>query len=396
MRYENYQFNIGMARFVYENAGPSAGPAETAPPPNEKADLAELLGMRTGAHEHAKELLGDHFDLFDTKTEDGRQGLLERLSQAWDKTVDQLVGTLARIFGKSVDKSDIEDFIQSASAEKESEEKDAEEKDPGKVTIKENKEVSKRNWSRAKHAADHLNEHKDWLGFTKRAAEKWHLPVSTLATFIEMESGWNPNSAPVYKDQNGNKISGKFTPDEAKDKGLTLVTSAHGLAQAMRKSVPKYARERYQQFHAESGNSNLPEEPNLYDPETAIDFMGWHLDEIIHGANGIIENPQAHFSSKEIERFGLQPGAFPESYKLTAESDVKWLYMAYNNGGLGYLVLRRYRENKTEENKSKLTWFQQRDYESKGKSLGLEGEVRANYADRVAQVASAFKDFEIS
>ena len=116
----------------------------------------------------------------------------------------------------------------------------------------------------------------------------------------------------------------------------------------------------------------------FYDPEVAIDFMGWHLRNKI--------NEVKH----HVDKSG---GAFPEHYK-DIENDMKFLYMSYNNGAWGYLVLRRYLDNQTEENRNALTWFQKRDYKNKkGGSMGLEGAVRAGVGDKAAQVVKAFESF---
>lgn len=241
-------------------------------------------------------------------------------------------------------------------------------------------ELGWRNSKRAKHAVERLRDHPDWQAALERASERHGIPVKTLIAFIEMESSWNPDSAPMWENRDGRIVKGKFTEEEAAGRGLTLYSSAHGLAQAMKDNVPGYARKRYQDFRSENPDLSLPAESNLYNPLIAIDFAAYHLKEIIGDVNLI------------VDREGAEKGFKPE-WKLHPGSDVAYLYMAYNNGQRGYLLLRRYLENPTKENEAGLTYFQKRPYrkrEPDGSQI-LEGIARARHASRVAQVASAIE-----
>jgi hypothetical protein len=213
----------------------------------------------------------------------------------------------------------------------------------------------------------------------ERASARHGIPIQTLVGFIEMESGWNPDSAPMWKNKDGKIIKGKFTREEARGRGLALYSSAHGLAQAMGFNVPTYARKRYGDFRNENPHLTLSAEPDLYNPLIAIDFAGYHLKEIISSVNRIVDG-----------KMGAREGFKPQ-WKLEPGGDVTHLYMAYNNGAYGYLVLRRYLENPTKANEAGLVWFQQRKKRDKNGNEILEGVARARYATRVAQVASAIE-----
>lgn len=196
---------------------------------------------------------------------------------------------------------------------------------------------------RAEHAAVALAKNPPWINYIREAAGKWRIPASTIIAFIEMESGFNSLAKPRINPKTGKPWS-----------------EALGLAQAMPSAIQEYRRA--------MGFPNA----NLSDPTTAIDFVGWHITDSIAKVNAT------------VDREGASQG-FPAEYKLTAASDIKYLYMTYNNGPLGYLVLRKYLENQTPENFAKLEWFQKRTQDGVFEWLS-----RANYAQRVAQVAKIY------
>lgn len=297
---------------------------------------------------------------------------IEKLCKAWTGTMDQLFALMAPFRMKP---SDVRDAMADSVPPPASGE-DHDTKEPPPPDWKTG-ELGWRNSRRAKHAVERLRDHPDWQRALERASARHGIPVKTLVAFIEMESGWNPDSAPMWENKDGRIIKGKFSREEARERGLKLYSSAHGLAQAMRKNVPTYARERYQNFRSENPHLTLPAEPDLYNPLIAIDFAAYHLKEIVAGVNRIVDGSMG--ARKELK---------PE-WKLDPAGDITYLYMAYNNGAYGYLVLRRYLENPTRENEEGLVWFQKRMKRDRNGNEMLEGTARARYASRVAQVASA-------
>lgn len=300
--------------------------------------------------------------------------LIEKFSGSWDRLRAVLLG------GFGMKKEAIDEAIADtippevpAGAEV-----DKEIPPPTPAEITHEGETSYRNRKRAEHAGQKLNEHPEWRDFIGRGARRWGISLQTYVIFIEMESGFNPESAPVYKDKQGNTIRGRFSLKEVRDRGLKLVTSAHGLSQAMRKSVPTYIEERYQQFLDENGGlSHLPRNPDpheiMYIPEVAIDFFGWHLRHKIDEAN------------TSVRKLGLDW----DKYHLSPASPPDRLYMIYNQGGLGYALLMRYLENPTQANHDALRPFQQETRDWGGRTV--EGwQARKDYAERVGTTAQYF------
>lgn len=298
---------------------------------------------------------------------------IDQLFKSWGGTFDELCALMAPFHMRSSDVRDaMADFVPPVAS--------GEEQDPKEAPPPDWKggELGWKNSKRAKHAVEKLRGQRDWKIALERASNRHGIPVRTLIGFIEMESEWNPDSSPMWKNADGKIIHGKFTKEEAAGRGLTLYSSAHGLAQAMGFNVPTYARKRYGDFRNENPHLTLPAEPDLYNPLVAIDFAAYHLHELISSVNSI------------IARQGAKKGFKPE-WKLDKGSDVAYLYMAYNNGAYGYLVLRRYLENPTQENEEGLVWFQKRKERDRDGNEILEGVARARYATRVAQVASAIE-----
>lgn len=306
----------------------------------------------------------------------------ERLCDAWEGSWDRLVAIGGGLFGKRP--SEIRDSMIDATrpaASQDSADADIKigppppdepvEKEPGKATYSDRK--------RAESAARKLAEHSDWKNWIARSASTHKIPLSTLAVFIEIESSYNPDSLPTYRDRNGNTVRAKWmSVSEREKRGLTLETSAHGLAQAMQNSVPTYLANRYKQFRRENnGLPHLPDNPDeheiMYNPEVAIDFMGWHLRRNINSANG------------HIRRLGL-----PDKYLIKNTDEVAKMYMAYNQGPYGYAILMRYLENPTQENYDALKDFQKKDIAQSGGGTIKGWKIRKDHAERTERITRYF------
>jgi hypothetical protein len=325
-------------------------------------------------HTRWEDALGEevNFDAL-TKSPDSLGEALDKLFKAWTGTFDELCAIVTPFHMRRTDVLDaVAETVPAPPPEEENEptSKSWQGLMAGELSAKDSR--------RATRAVEKLRDHPDWQVAVERASSRHGIPVGTIIAFIEMESGWNPNSEPMWKNQHGKIIHGKFTKEEARRAGLKLYSSAHGLAQAMGFNVPTYARERYGAFRSENPQLNLPAQPDLYNPLTAIDFAAYHLKEIISSVNHL------------VDRRGAREGFKPQ-WKLDPGADVTYLYMAYNNGAYGYLVLRRYLENPTEKNEAGLTWFQRRKQHDRDGNEILEGVARARYARRVSQIASAIE-----
>lgn len=394
-RYASSMVGHMPSRLIWQNA-PSTHPQETSTVASALDDLNTGITEQQGAVQRELEQhLGEPIQMDDLiENEDGALDVIGRLAETWDDTFEKLSGYIGLLFGRKIPNNQFEEAVHTPSVDKHTEEEEEERANPlGNITIKNNHEVSRRHFNRAKHAAEALDIHPEWKTYLNNASIKWGFSVSTLASFIEIESSWNPNDTPTYEDKDGKKVHAKdeagvpikriLTKEEQKNRGLKLYSSASGLAQVMRRDSPKYAEKRYDEFVRERGSSSgIPpkNDPELFfNAEIAIDYMAWHLKNKVNEVKRLVENSN---------------GAFPDNYK-DIEGNMKFLYMSYNNGAYGYLVLRRYQENPTSENFNKLVYFQKRDYKSRDgkKSLGLEGNVRASIGDKAAQVHKAFESF---
>lgn len=206
--------------------------------------------------------------------------------------------------------------------------------------------VSWNAWRCAEKAKDIA---KRWPTYIENACRDHGFPqsfASTLAVFIKMESGGNPNA----KNPSG----------------------AAGLSQAIRPTVAQYKRIRGSAFMQRTGKTTI----DPFDPETGIDIMAWCLANMINTANRMVDTK-----------------GFPANYKLNG-NDIEHLYMAYNNGPWGYLVLRRWLENKdrpdvAQDQKDRyyaaLTKFQKHHINGVP-----EWQSRSQYARLVSQTQTAY------
>lgn len=356
-------------RLVFENAEPTNAPASApsaAPPESTSAEALRDLRTEVTAETldttlegAAKELLGEDIKSQEVLSDAERLGqALDKLELAWNRGKDAWNGLLVALGINPKQREERSaDIIPSSEPAGVAEENEPKYEEPEGWPGHEGKVVLK-NWNRAKHAAIKLEEQPKLLDYIEKTAPKYNLRVSTLVTFIELESSFNVNSRP-------------------KDKKGDFLSSAIGLAQAIAADRKSYRR--YRQSIGDSIPEPLPASAEQHDkalndrafldPEIAIDFMGWHLRNKI----------------TEVNRH-VALGQFPPEYGLTEKSDIRYLYMSYNNGAWGYLVLRRYIENPSEENKKKLTDFQLelRD----GKEVW---KLKAEVADRASEVAQAYE-----
>lgn len=197
----------------------------------------------------------------------------------------------------------------------------------------------------ADSAKKHLAENATWKSYIEAASQKYNIPVSTFVAFIQMESGFRADARPV-------------DPETKKP-----LSSARGLAQAVKESFDEYKRA----GHPDADREN---------PADAIDFVGFHIQQKTRAVSAILDRAKPE-------------QGYREEYRLTNNSPVKWLYLAYNSGERGYLAYRRYQDNPSQENFDALTYFQKR--ESKNEKYQFEYEERVAYASRVERVAAAYE-----
>lgn len=269
---------------------------------------------------------------------------IKRLGASWERLGKSFEG-LAKIFEPlGVDEEELEATLREPGANPDSadttepESPDWAEKQKSKPV-----DVSFKDYRHAEKASQRLKEHPDWSEYIKQSAQKYDIPVSTIVAFIAKESGFNPLS----------KCPG---------------SSARGLAQALDKT--------WRTYQIKTGQPNA----DRNNPKDSIEFMAWYCRDLINGVNS------------KIDREGL-----PQDYKLSG-ADVKNLYMSYNQGPTGYLLLRVYLDNPTAENFKNLRSFQKcvRGHSADGKPI-YGWQARADYAGRVASVAQAYSsDFENS
>lgn len=362
---------VSEARLVWEHGGPASAPSLHVSPPSvpDLPETSPLHSLRsevtaetldTVLVDSLRELTGEEVSAQEVLSDIDRLGeALDKLQLTWNKGKDAWNGLLVALGINPKEReekaSDIIPASEPAGVAPENEPK----YEPPEGWEDNPRKISLRNLNRAKHAAMKLAEQPTLLAYIEKTSKKYNIPVSTLVTFVEIESSFNVNSRP--KDKKGNFLS-----------------SAIGLAQAIAADRKSYRK--YRQSIGDPIPEPLPYSPDqpdkaindraFLDPEIAIDFMGWHLRNKIAEVN------------RHVAR-----GQFPAEYAFTEKSDVRYLYMSYNNGAWGYLVLRRYIENPTEENKKKLTGFQLDIRDGKEEVWKLKQEV----ADRASEVAQAYE-----
>lgn len=324
------------------------------------------------ARKEMEQALGEPVDLDELrakpdKLDDTIDKLAEKFSDAWER-----LGALLAVFGIKLSEIEAERIPPSepAALHNDTVEPPSPEWRTGEIAWKNSK--------RAKHAAETLSKHPDWLKFIERASQRHDVPVQTMIALIEIESGFNPDSPPTFKNKNGKIMRAKISRAEAHARGWKIEATAYGLTQGLKRSVQHYLQNRYKEFLAETGNrNNLPQNPDpesiLYTPEVAIDFGAWHLRKIMNSTNNLVDNSKSEY---------------PENFKLTSHSDTKYLWMSYNNGPLGYVRLRKYLEDKTDKNKDQLIWFQKRTRQTKDGPI-FDALLREQTCNKANNIASA-------
>lgn len=333
---EKYRFvfqhlESGMQPAAASEKTPAPAPEKVKPPESKEAVKQTSLAqdVEKTLQAEATKVLGGPLDYDDLaanpdKLDDTIGKLAERMGEMWDK----LCALLAPLGLKP---SEIDAWTKEPGGAHE----DTKEKQPADWE-RQGQGISWNNLKCAEHAAIKLFENPTWLDYIKASSAKYGIRAPVFAAILEMESSFNPNARPKNKDGSLGK--------------------ALGLAQAMPQAITDYKRS-----HPDA---------NLMDPETAIDFIGFHLTQKINEANDFIKSH-----------------GMPASFELTVLSEPKWLYMAYNNGGMGYAVLRQYLKNPTKkENYEMLTPFQ------KAQRNGVpDWKSRADYASRVDEVANIYE-----
>lgn len=266
---------------------------------------------------------------------------IKRLGASWEKLGKSFEG-LAKIFKPlGVDEEELEATLREPEVNPDS--ADTKETEPADWEKIKPAGVSFKDYKHAEKASQRLKEHPDWSKHIEESARKYNIPVSTIVAFIAKESGFNPLS----------KCS---------------ESSARGLAQALDGT--------WRTYQIKTGQPNA----DRNNPEDAIEFMAWYCRDLIKTVNA------------KIDREGL-----PQNYKLNG-FDVKNLYMSYNQGPTGYLLLRVYSNNPTTANFNAMRSFQKciRGSDKDGKPI-YGWQARADYAGRVAGVAQGYaSNFEKS
>lgn len=307
----------------------------------EKADTG-ASGLRAAMQEQAQAQVvaatGERLDYDKLKNDPDSLGdSIQRLSNAFKK-MGKSWDQLAAVFTPAgVKPSEIE-YAQNQPGEAAKAEQPTDEE-----VTKAEQELAKRgnnekikggDLARARAAKKKLDAHPDWDRWIEAASAKHNIPKSTLVIFIQMESGFNPNII--------NKSSG-----------------AAGFSQVIKSTLGAYRRR--------TGNPNA----NPLDPATGIDIAAWVCRDIMNSVNTMVRN-------------GGAKGFKPE-YAI-GMGDIRKLYMAYNNGPLGYLVLQRYVDNPTPENFKGLTWWQKRTKDG--------WKERYDYSARVEAAALAYASLD--
>ncbi len=261
---------------------------------------------------------------------------IKRLGASWKDLTDatERITNIFKRFDVDVDEEEIEATLREPGANPDS--ADTTEAEPTDWKEKKPVDVSFKDYKHAEKASNELNKHKDWMEYIKASAQNHNIPVSTIVAFIAKESGFNPNSKCPR-------------------------SSARGLAQALEGT--------WETYQNKTGQPNADQ----FNPKDSIDFMAWYCRDLINSVNA------------KIDREGLS-----QDYKLSG-ADVKNLYISYNQGPAGYLLLRTYLDNPTAANFNAMCSFQKcvRGRSADGKPI-YGWQARADYAGRVASVAQAY------
>ncbi len=371
---QNSNFKIGEARLVFEKGGPTETVASRpADAPAESADASQNLftSIEEGSRRMAEEQLGQPVD-WDSiaQNPESAADMVGNLADAWDnldKEWDRFCAAIGAVF--RIPTQEIIEITEAREPAKREPGAAAEDIPLTAEDLERDPNMTKEQ-KRAEHAALKLAEYPTWQAQIEITSRKYNIPVTTLITFIEMESSFNPQSRPGIDPDTGRPAS-----------------SAIGLAQAMPPSIGDYKKTRYEEFRQENPALGLPMIADLTEPATAIDFMGWHIIRKIRDVNNLIDQSQRE--AKE---------GFPDSYRLTAGSDLRYLYMSYNCGGWGYLVLRRYLDARDRFGPDDPRTVTYHDQFNNGRTKfllkvrdGKEGwQLRSEYAVRVEHVAAAY------
>lgn len=321
-------------RLIFATSMPEA-PEQAA----EKPALADLsASVQQDADKEAADILGHPLSRDILNDPDSFAETVTHLEESYNK-FDQSLDRLYAIFAaKGISKKEVAPYLENKDRNEPWENPDtADTAEPEPKDWKDKHiNTSWKDHNHAEHAANKLKAIPDLKKYVEESSKKYGVPESTIISIIEMESGWNIKSK-------------------------CPTTSATGLCQAIDKTWNRYKREI---------NSNA----QRTNPKDAIDFVGWYCKDLISTVNNM------------IDKSGQNSG-FKQEYKIST-ADIENLYMAYNNGLWGYLVLRRYVDNKTDQNFKNLTGFQKEI-----KNGGKHGwEHRYNYAKSVARVAKAYRE----
>lgn len=332
IKINNWKEGIGEARLVWKEAGGSESPAAAPMPVPETGPTSLQAGIQEHMQREVVAAIGEPLDYAALRENPDSLGdAIKKLSVAFEK-LGKSFDELAAIFAPlGVKPSEIEYSLQTpdAAAEKPSSADTAQAEAEIAQKGKEAK-TSAGALSRVKLAERKLKEHPEWMEYIHQASAKYNIPVSTIVAFITMESGWNPRAHNA--------------------------SSASGFAQVITGTLNTYKRS--------TGNPSA----DPYDPKTSIDIAAWVCRDIINSVN------------QTVDRQGTQQG-FKQEYKIGL-SDIRKLYLSYNNGPWGYLVLQRYVDNPTPENFGKMTWWQRRTRDG--------WQDRYNYSGQVEAVALAY------
>lgn len=285
---------------------------------------------------------------------------IEKLFEAFGGAVDKILAVLG-LSGVNTDSDSVE-----ASFRKPPEDFTTENSENEKASANEKKSGTVQKYAGKLRASleriyDKFAEANEWLGPINETIQKYNLPMSpgTFLTFIHKESGGNTYSV------NGVGARGLAQAMPGTFKEYLAYKRSRG--EAVRVSAESQKEMDARNAKIKNGALKLNE---ANDPKVAIDFMGWFFKTQIAKVNTLVSK-----------------GGWPESFKINGSDDIKYLYMVYNNGPRGYLVLRRYLENPTQQNFAKLEYFQKR----RTKNGELEGIARARYADSVAEAAASME-----
>lgn len=179
---------------------------------------------------------------------------------------------------------------------------------------------------------------KTWFEIAQKACKKFGVPLIVLLAIIRRESGFKTDKY-TYNDP----LKGK-PASSARGLGQFLFGDWYGVTEKQWNAGRRGTR----------GFLNAPPDENPWNgaadrlnPEHAIWATARHIRNKVREVNNLVAQ-----------------GAFPVHFRLNLTNagpeDVKWIYMSYMNGSLGYCLLRQYIENPSAANYEKLTKFQKR------------------------------------